>query len=186
VSICVPNLCRTLISGYWRIINKDRRSKMAGKRTMKLASRGKRFGAACIDMVVPVFAYIVVMIVTHGAGLGQTMPYGYGFGNDFGSGFGYGYGYGYPYGMRVSGAAIAAMIFLSLILIAYMVVQFVFFSKSKSIGKSMLGLQVVSSRDGKPLGFWRMMLRECIVKSADSPLLLGYIDPQHILPGGAA
>ncbi|MBR0308341.1 MAG: RDD family protein [Mogibacterium sp.] len=148
---------------------------MAGKKTMRLASRGKRFGAACIDIAVPLVVYIIGMIIIASAGARSMRPYGYGFGNDFNDFYGYGYGYGYDYNPGMSGAAIAVFIILFLIMIAYLVVECVFYSKSKSIGKVILGLQVVSSKDGTPLGFWKMLLRECIVKNADAPLMLGYI-----------
>ena len=36
---------------------------MTEKRVMKLASRGKRFGAACIDLVVPLIGYLLVHTV---------------------------------------------------------------------------------------------------------------------------
>ena len=61
-------------------------------------------------------------------------------------------------------------------LIVYIIVECVFFAKGKSIGKAMLGLQVVSSENGKPFRFWKMLFRECIVKSASgSVFALGYI-----------
>jgi hypothetical protein len=65
---------------------------------------------------------------------------------------------------------------VSLLLIAYVVVEFVFYAKGKSIGKAILGMQVVSSTDGKPFRFWKMVFRECIVKAASgSAFGLGYI-----------
>lgn len=157
---------------------------MAEKKVMKLASRGKRFGAACIDLAVPVVAYIIMMAVFAANGISTSSPgYGYGYGNDFGGfgddfGYGYGYGYdmGYNAGSRLSGASAAIIIILGLIVLAYIIVEFVLYAKAKSIGKALLGLQVVSSKDGKPFGFWKMVLRECIVKSASgSTFLLGYI-----------
>lgn len=147
---------------------------MAAKRTMKLASRGKRFGAACIDAVIPFIIYILFMIAV-GMISRRSMPmqdFGYGFEDDFG----YGYGYGYGYEMNTAGRGTGTIIAVALLmLLAYCVVQCIFFVKSKSIGKAMLGMQVVSSRDGNPIGFWRMILREWIVKQADNVLLLGYI-----------
>jgi hypothetical protein len=65
---------------------------------------------------------------------------------------------------------------VSLLLIAYVVVEFVFYAKGKSIGIAILGMQVVSSTDGKPFRFWKMVFRECIVKAASgSAFGLGYI-----------
>ena len=149
---------------------------MANKKVMKLASRGKRFGAACIDLIVPVVAYIVFFSVMAANGIRSNYPYGYGFGNDFGYGYGYGYDYGFNAGSRLSGGSVAVIMITSVLLITYIIVQFVFYAKGKSIGKAALGLQVVSSINGKPFGFWKMMLRECIVKGAcGSTFFLGYI-----------
>jgi hypothetical protein len=61
-------------------------------------------------------------------------------------------------------------------LIAYAVVQLIFFSKSKTMGKAALGLQVVSSVNGEPIGFWSMLFREWFVKKASASIfMLGYI-----------
>lgn len=146
---------------------------MSRRKAMKLASRGKRFGAACIDMVIPAvscfiaFVAAVVMIANEIA----YGNYGYGFGAP---GFGYGYGYGYNSGL--SAGTVAALIISMLLSIAYLVIQLVFFNKSKTIGKAALGLQVVSSKDGEPIGFWKMLFREWIVKGASgSVFLLGFI-----------
>jgi hypothetical protein len=62
------------------------------------------------------------------------------------------------------------------ILLAYIILELILFAKGKSIGKAILGLQVVSSTDGKPFRFWKMFFRECFVKSASGSVLgLGYI-----------
>ncbi len=144
---------------------------MSGKKVMKLASRGKRFGAGVIDAIVPFFSYIVVVSVLGMNGINYS-PYN-GFG--YGYGYGYGFGYGYNYGNRLSSGAAALIVIISFLLIAYLIVEFVFFAKGKSIGKAILGLQVVSSTDGRPFRFWKMAFRECIVKSASGVLMLGYI-----------
>ena len=145
---------------------------MSNKKVMKLASRSKRFGAGIIDAVIPFVVYLVFVGVLAANGINSYSPYnGYG----YGYGYGYGFDYGYNYGSRLSGASAAVMVVISLLLIAYVVVEFVFFAKGKSIGKAILGLQVVSSVDGKPFRFWKMVFRECIVKSASGVLLLGYI-----------
>lgn len=143
---------------------------MRERKVMKLASRGKRFGAACIDMVIPAvscfiaFIAAVVMIATE-------MAYG-----NYGFGYGYGYGYGFGYNSGPSAGIVTAFIISMLLSIAYLVVQLVFFNKSKTIGKAALGLQVVSSADGEPIGFWKMLFREWFVKSASgSVFLLGFI-----------
>jgi hypothetical protein len=71
---------------------------------------------------------------------------------------------------------VTALIISFLLNVAYLVIQMIFFNKSKTIGKAALGLQVVSSKDGTPIGFWKMLFREWIVKSASgSVFLLGFI-----------
>ena len=144
---------------------------MSEKKVMKLASRSKRFGAGVIDAVIPFVAYLAFVCILAANGL-KYSPY-----DDFGYGYGFGYGYdfGYNYGSSLSGASAAAIVFISLLLIAYVVVEFVFYAKGKSIGKAILGLQVVSSTNGKPFTFWRMMFREIIVKQASGVLMLGFI-----------
>ena len=145
---------------------------------MKLASRGKRFGAACIDAFVPVVSYLLYSAVMAANGIRINNPgYGYGFGNDFGYGYGYGFDYGSGLGGRhLSGASTVIMLVVFIILLAYIVAQLILFSKGKSIGKAILGLQVVSSTDGKPFRFWKMFFRECFVKSASGSVFgLGYI-----------
>lgn len=151
---------------------------MTEKKVMKLASRGKRLGAACIDSIIPAIAYAVYTSVL-GVNSNNQFPPGYGFGDGFGYGYGYGYDFGFGYGQgldRLSGAAAVLVGMVSLLLIAYVVVEFVFYAKGKSIGKAILGMQVVSSTDGKPFHFWKMVFRECIVKAASgSAFGLGYI-----------
>ena len=145
---------------------------------MKLASRGKRFGAACIDAFVPVVSYLLYSAVMAANGLKIYNPgYGYGFGNDFGYGYGYDFGYGNGFGSHhLNGASAAIMFVVFIILLAYIVAQFILFARGKSIGKAILGLQVVSSTDGKPFRFWKMFFRECFVKSASGSVFgLGYI-----------
>ena len=156
---------------------------MRNKRVLKLASRGKRFGAFCIDAIVPVFNLILLFIIIGIISVGSRRRYGYGNGfgygwdDDFGGGFGNGFGGGYGYGYGRGSAAIAVMVFIIMMLfIAYMAVQMVFFAKSKTLGKAALGLQVISSEDGKPIGFWKMLLREWIVKRASAYVFyLGFI-----------
>ena len=149
---------------------------MTEKRVMKLASRGNRFGAACIDLFVPLVSYLLVSVVLAANGIRTNYPgYGYGFGNEFGYGYGYGYGYGMG-NQHLSGASAAIMIVVFFILMAYMVAELILFAKGKTIGKAILGLQVVSSTDGKHFTFWKMFFRECFVKSASgSVFCLGYI-----------
>ena len=142
---------------------------MSEKKVMKLASRSKRFGAGLIDFAVPFVAYMVFVGVLAANGL-RYSPY-----SDFGYGYGYGYNFGYNYGSRLNGASAAIVVIIALLLIAYIVVEFVFYAKGKSIGKAMLGLQVVSSTNGKPFTFWKMVFREVLVKQASGVLMLGFI-----------
>ena len=145
---------------------------MRERKVMKLASRGKRFGAACIDLVVPAVVCIIIIITSVVETIRQ-----YSYMQNFGFGFDtpeFGYGYGYSRG--ISGGTVAAIIIALLLLLAYIVIQLVFFNKSTTIGKAALGLQVVSARNGEPIGFWKMLFREVLVKKAsESVFLLGYI-----------
>lgn len=151
---------------------------MTEKRIMKLASRGKRFGAACIDIFVPFVSYLMILAVLLANGINPYYPgYGYGFGNNYGFGYGYGYGFGYGMGRHhLSGASAAIMAVVIFIFIGYTVAEFILFARGKTIGKAMLGLQVVSSEDGKPFRFWKMFFREIFVKSASGSVFgLGFI-----------
>ena len=143
---------------------------MSRRKTMKLASRGKRFGAACIDMIIPAvscfIAFIAVIVM-----IASELAY-----SNFGYGFGFGYGYGYGYNRGPSAGTVTAFIISGILSIVYVVIQLVFYNKSKTIGKAALGLQVVSSQDGEPIGFWKMLFREWFVKAASgSVFFLGFI-----------
>lgn len=131
------------------------------KKRMKLAKPGKRFGAACIDGVIPFVLYIILMI---SASSRRSYSYNYSYNNQ--------YGYGYE---QTSGGSPVVIAIACFLLLAYLVVECVFYAKAASIGKKILGLQVVSSVDGSPLGFGRMLYRELIVKQASTVFLLGYI-----------
>lgn len=132
-------------------------------KTMKLASRGKRFGAYCIDSIVPFIVSMIIMVMLIG-----MLAYISDYYNR------YSYGYGYSYGPM--GGQIAVFVVLFLMLIGYTIVQLFFFSKSMTIGKALLGMQVISAQDGKPIGFWKMLFREWFVKRASSHVFfLGYI-----------
>lgn len=139
------------------------------KKVMRLASRGKRLGAYCLDAIIPFFTGIVSIIAAvslSGGGLSHRI---YDFGYD------YSYGFGYSYGGSPS-RAVASLLICFLFSLAYLIVQLIFFSKSQTIGKAILGLQVVDSRNGEPTGFWKMVLRELFAKKASKAVfLLGYI-----------
>lgn len=138
------------------------------KMRMKLASRGKRFAAALIDMVVPCIVLLVVSVAAFGVfSASAMMPYSY-YGHDD-------LGYAYQYGTS-SLVGAGAVFFCIIVGLVYTGVQIYFYTKSQSIGKAILGLKVVSSIDGKPVGIWWMLLREFIVKKACQPVFcLGYI-----------
>ena len=168
---------------------------MGNKRVMKLASRGKRLGAFCIDAIIP-FVVTIIFLTATGFFKSDYNPYGnnplgnspFGdnpFGNDPFNEYGYGFGYGYGNpGQQMSNTMAMLVVVASFVFLAYLVVQLVFFSKSKTMGKAALALQVISSKNGKPVGFWMMLFREWIVKSASSRIfMLGYfwvlIDEQN-------
>ncbi len=141
---------------------------MKKRKVMKLASRGKRLGAYCIDAVVPFISGSIWFITMIVLAIANPMS----FGNDPFSDFGYGYGYSRPN----VGGIVAAIIIPFILMTVYVVAQMVFYSKSQTIGKAILGLQVVSSDNGEPIGFWKMLFREWIVKSASASILcLGFI-----------
>ncbi|MBQ0041596.1 MAG: RDD family protein [Clostridiales bacterium] len=138
------------------------------KRVLKLASRGKRFGAYCIDKALPAILFIVLISTISLASMTNS------FANPY-SEFGFDYGYGYGLGTNSVGAIFKVLLILALQL-AYLVVQLIFYSKSQTIGKAILGMQVISSKDGKPIGIWMMILREWIAKKASgAAFLLGYL-----------
>lgn len=125
------------------------------KRTMKLASRSKRFAAGCIDLAFPLVAYIILVSLTGVSPMSSN--------------------YDYRAASNLTPGGAIAILILSVLLLAFLVVQFVFYARAQSIGKAIIGLQVVSSKDGSPMTFWRMLFREIIVKYASQVLLLGYI-----------
>lgn len=137
------------------------------KKVMKLASRGKRFGAYCLDEIIPsilgcvVIAAIVKLVLS--TGMSSIL-------------FSYGYGYGYnPGGISAVGPVVSIFVVM-VITFAYLGVQIYFYSQSRTIGKAILGLQVISSVDGQPIGIWKMILREWFAKKASGAVfLLGYI-----------
>lgn len=138
------------------------------KKVMKLASRGKRLGAYLIDRVVPVILSMITLgsIVALCYTPRILMPYTYGFGNGYG---------GLDGGYSDVGSVLALLVCM-LIYIAYLVVQLIFYSKSKTIGKAILGMQVISSKNGEPVDFWVMLLREWFAKKASKVVFcLGFI-----------
>lgn len=138
------------------------------KRVLKLASRGKRFGAYCIDKALPAVLFVVLVSTVSLATVSNS------FSNPY-SQFGFDYGYGYGFGTNSIGVVVKVL-FILLVELVYLAVQLVFYSKSQTIGKAILGMQVISSKDGKPIGFWMMILREWLAKKASgAAFLLGYL-----------
>lgn len=142
---------------------------MAEKRIMKLATRGKRFAAGVIDSAPLAVVYLSIMGVALSAFAGLVQGVMNGLvvdGSD-------GYYDSHPY--VHSESFFHPSIFLILILV-YVGLELYFFSRSQTIGKAILGLQVVDAKTGRPIGFAKMLLREVIVKKASSSILyLGYI-----------
>lgn len=139
------------------------------KKTYKLAPNGKRIVAFLIDEIIPfiVLCKLVSFFVISSQQQQLQDPFGM---DEFGGFFGYNTQPTYTMG------SIFSLLFLVVLLIAYIVVEIVFFTKSKSIGKAIMGLQVISSIDGKPLTVGYMLLRELIIKNASSVVFcLGYI-----------
>ena len=147
-----------------RIYRKWETKIMAEKRVLTLSSRGRRFGAALIDGI-PKYIFLIAYCSTLSVFI-NDQRYSYG--------FGYGYGYGYDYGYYNSGSGTAVLV-VSLLWLIFFGVEVFFYTKSQSIGKAIMGMQVVSSKNGKPIGIWWMLLREIIVKDACHVFLLGYI-----------
>jgi len=146
---------------------------MANKKTMKLATGGRRLGAALIDAIVPFIAGIACFVAMISAGIRQPAVPDWGYEYDFEDSFGYGYDYGYEVSGD-SGTALAVFGAMLLLLLVYFVIECIFFARSQTIGKAVLGLQVVSSKDGSKIGFWKMLFREIFVKQASHVLYLGF------------
>ena len=146
---------------------------MANKRTMKLATGGRRLGAAVIDAIIPFIAGIVCFVTIISASMTQPAAPAWGYEYDFDDSFGYGYDYGYDISGD-SGTALAVFGAMMLLLLVYFVIECIFFARSQTIGKAVLGLQVVSSKDGSKIGFWKMLFREIFVKQASHVLYLGF------------
>lgn len=139
---------------------------MSQKRVMKLATRGKRFGAGLIDSV-PVAFITIIFFGQVVSGIMSLIQDAMNSLSEYGS-----YYSNQPY---VTGGVSYPSIVMILMLI-FLGAELYFFSRSQTIGKAILGLRVVDARTGRPVGFAKMLLREIIVKKASSSVLwLGYI-----------
>lgn len=136
------------------------------KKVMKLASIGKRLGAYCIDRVIPFILLLITITIAAGLIPQQSMDP-----------FGFSFGFGYGFGMGVSPvASIFKFVSVLLVFAAYLAVQIIFYTRSQTIGKAILGLQVINSDDGNPACFWKMILREWFAKKASGAVfMLGFI-----------
>lgn len=139
---------------------------MSQKRVMKLATRGKRFGAGLIDSV-PVAFITIIFFGQVVSGIMSLIQDAMNSLSEYGS-----YYSNQPY---VTGGVSYPSVIIVLMLI-FLGAELYFFSRSQTIGKAILGLRVVDARTGRPVGFAKMLLREIIVKKASSSVLwLGYI-----------
>lgn len=139
---------------------------MSQKRVMKLATRGKRFGAGLIDSV-PVAFITIIFFGQVVSGIMSLIQDAMNSLSEYGS-----YYSNQPY---VTGGVSYPSVVMILMLI-FLGAELYFFSRSQTIGKAILGLRVVDARTGRPVGFAKMLLREIIVKKASSSVLwLGYI-----------
>ena len=139
------------------------------KKIMKLATPSKRLVAYIIDSVIPFILGCISLVAT------ITL---FNFNNNSFNSFGYGYGYDLDLDFNRSSSVgfVAALFVVFLVYIAYLGIQIYFYTKSKTIGKAIIGLEVVSSKNGEPLGFGYMLLREWFAKKAVGSILwLGYI-----------
>ncbi|MDO4383819.1 MAG: RDD family protein [Eubacteriales bacterium] len=139
---------------------------MAEKRIMKLATRGKRFAAGLIDWVPLMLVNLALIgwgISLIASGISSLM-------SSYTMSDGY---YSEPY-VHGSGSIFSFTYFV--LLLIYVGAEIYFMTRSQTIGKAILGLQVVDAKTGRPIGFAKMLLREIIVKKASSAIFyLGYI-----------
>ena len=132
---------------------------MSEKKIMRLSSRGRRLGAFAIDEAFP---FIVGII----AGVAATrLASGYQVYNQFQQ-YGVDGSAMYSQFSTYSAQSAITVTMCMILLLAYLVVQIVFYSKSQSIGKAILGMRVVNNQNGNPVGIWWMLLREIVVKEA--------------------
>lgn len=124
------------------------------KKVMKISSRGRRFAAAMIDSI-PVMVLWSTMFGAIVTAIFSSFSY------DINSDYSYGAG--------------TVSLISVVLLLAFVIAEIVFYTQGRSIGKALLGMRVVTAKDGKPLGAGWMLFREIIVKQASGVLLLGYI-----------
>lgn len=112
----------------------------------RLASPGKRLGAYFLDLLVPVVALFLILVV---AGMGAAT------GSDAGAGVGALLGFG--------------------LFVAYVIWALVLFARGTTPGKNLLGMRVIKE-DGRNAGFLTMLIRETIGKAISGLVLaLGFL-----------
>lgn len=139
------------------------------KKVLRLATPSKRLFAYIIDSIIPFVLGCIALIA-----FVSLVSYSDSSMNSFS------YGYDYDLGIELNqGSSIGSVVALFVVFfmyIAYLAVQIYFYTKSKTIGKSLLKIEVVSSKNGEPIGFGLMLLREWFAKKAVGSILwLGYI-----------
>lgn len=136
---------------------------MGQKRILKLATRGKRFAAGLIDSIPAYFFIFFYLFLIFSILKTNIYP---------DEGFGYGsYDSEMDTAVFIGSGAIIYMLFC----LVWFIVQLVFYSKGQSIGKAILGLQVVNSKDGKQTNFGWMLFRNIVAKAACGPFFcIGY------------
>ena len=112
----------------------------------RLASPGRRLGAYFLDLLVPLVALFLVLVV---AGAGAAT------GTEGGAGL---------------GAVLGFLLF-----VAYVIWAFVLFARGTTPGKQFLGMRVVKE-DGQNAGFFTMLIREWIGKAISGLIFaLGFL-----------
>jgi len=113
----------------------------------RLASPVKRLGAYCLDLLVPLVALFLILVVAGGVGAAA--------GTEEGPGVGLFLGF--------------------LLFVAYIIWAFVLFARGTTPGKKLLGMRVVKE-DGSNAGFLTMLIREWIGKAISGLILsLGFL-----------
>ena len=112
----------------------------------RLASPGKRLGACLLDVLVPFFVFILILLPVIVGAATETE----------------------------AGAGIGSILTL-LLFVAYIVWAFVLFARGTTPGKKLLGMRVVKE-DGGSANFFTMLIREWIGKTISGViLLLGFL-----------
>lgn len=138
------------------------------KKVMRLATPGRRLAAYLIDKIVPAIIGII-LLVSFITLYSNTRTY-----DSFGCQNGFSLNGGLTLGSALG--SISAVLVSFFIFLAYLAVQIYFYTKSKTIGKAVMGIHVVNSNDGKPIGVFFMILREWFAKKAVGSIFwLGYI-----------